>query len=152
MRGYELGTVLFLSLPLGAVVVFVALIALTGSLSNAWTLLAMSLICTLGLALIFWVPLCAGTGMLLLFGLLAAYRALQRTTGAQIAPLDNLAAATQPDRRSHNIHYQALADYIRKAEAKGTSAAQIEARLAAQGWSEQDIEQARALLTVEAGA
>jgi len=150
MRDYNWGAIAALGFPVGAIAVFLSLIVLTGSVGNAGTLLVMSIVCTLGIALIFWVPLCTGVGMLVVYVAIATYRQIRGTTGA-VPPLDRVVeAAAAPTGTSRNVYHRAVADYIRKARVKGYSDSQIDTRLAARGWQAADIDQARALLTTEA--
>ncbi|NJL02810.1 MAG: hypothetical protein HC838_08315 [Spirulinaceae cyanobacterium RM2_2_10] len=141
-----------LGFPIGVVTVFFSLVLFTGGVGNALSLVFVSILCTLGVALIFWVPFCTGVGMLVVFLMLALYRQLRRAAGTTVPPLERLADATQPDEPtggvSRNAYHQAVADYIRKARAKGYSDSQIDSRLAARGWEINDIAQARRLLAV----
>ena len=43
---------------LGASIVFLSLAGISGSFANAGTIVAASIICTLGISLLIWIPLC----------------------------------------------------------------------------------------------
>lgn len=59
-------TSLVLSFPIGAVVLFALLVAMTGSVNSAINVLFLLIVCTLGVSLVILVPLAWGIGWVVL--------------------------------------------------------------------------------------
>ena len=137
----------FVGLP----IVFLCLAAFTGSFSNALSLLLISVVCTAGIGLVIWVPLC------LFAGWIALTVAKQITSTARTSNRDG-AARNAAERTEASIRQQAIArtvlqgstpqerialdEYIRRAVRLGHTYDRILTTLRQQGWSETEISQA----------
>ncbi|MDX2212663.1 MAG: hypothetical protein SFY66_05175 [Oculatellaceae cyanobacterium bins.114] len=144
----------FQELTVGVFVIYIALAVMTGGFANAAMILVFSVICTAGIALVLWIPLCIGVGKL---GLMVA-RAIARSIGAssQNAPLTDSSdrpRTGQPPQSSSSItdtlaqtletnNRLAIKDYIYRARRLDHSYERIFNQLSHQGWSEAEINQA----------
>lgn len=142
----------FQELTVGVFVVYIALAVLAGGFANAAMILGFSVICTAGIALVLWIPLCIGVGKV---GLMVA-QAIARGVGASNAdrPLSNTLPATrQPSTRQVGItnkltqtveanNRSAIETYIRRARRMDYNDDQIFNSLRNQGWTEAEIHQA----------
>lgn len=121
---------------LGTLIVFITISAICGSITLAGTLIGASIICTAGISLLIWIPLCWSVGWLvfeissLLFGQARMRRVFR------VATVD--ASPAQSDLLS-------LVDYIQKCHHKGWGDDKITNILRAQGWENQEIEEAKYL-------
>lgn len=121
-------------IPIGVVISYIGLAIITGSPGDTFFMMALSIICTLGISLIIWLPVWYALGyvVVMLFRLVVKSPA---ETEAKTA-----AEAAQPaDRPSLTNDQQAILDYIDKATAKGLNRAQIAQNLEKNGWTSQSI-------------
>lgn len=120
-----------LRIAIGLVVSYVVGSIIMGDPFTTWTLIVASIICTLGISLIMWVPLwwLIGWVVLAIFELLR--ERIQPTSDAQLQ--------TTPAVSRDAI---ALSAYIRRSRQAGASDSQITTRLKEQGWTEAEITQA----------
>ncbi|MBD2067075.1 hypothetical protein H6F93_05955 [Leptolyngbya sp. FACHB-671] len=150
----------FKSFAVGFPLVFLCLAAFTGGLSNAFWLLAASVVCTAGIGLIIWIPLSLVTG----WAALTLAKEIANTTGisSRDGAVRNAAERTEASIRqqamrsssphgvvartvSQNTTPQeriALDEYIRRAVRLGHPYERILATLTEQGWKEAEIHQA----------
>ena len=135
------------ALPVGAVMLFLGLIIMTGNPVSAGTLVVYSIVCTLGVSLLIWLPLAwlVGAVTLMLFFGIAKVMGFSVTT---IFPVLNrpVGEVFQPAVSRATVHQQGLINYIQKAQAKGFSTSQIHKRLRLEGWEQTEIEQAQAAI------
>lgn len=127
----------------GTPIVYIGLILLSGSVQNAGSILVMSIICTLGISLVFWVPLAWLVGMITL----EIFSAIAQLTGWSIPAFltreqaTSSSPQTQPS-LSLNHEQIALIKYVRQGISCGFSDEKITNRLRRQGWSEEEINRA----------
>ncbi len=124
---------------LGLPITFISLALLAGGIENAWMILWMSVICTAGISLLIWIPLWWFVGWIII-------KIFESLTGRTIAGgID--AEATQVVSSGQTVpissNQKSLIDYIEKAKKQGMSETQISSRLKAQGWGEDEIQQAQ---------
>jgi hypothetical protein len=146
---------------------------LIGTLEEALTLIGLSIVCTFGVSLVLWLPLCWLVGLAVIWGLVLAYWLIRRLWGVTIpwlerrfpedsrlrSPLSiSRAIASPPSNDPENSEQttptastltqgqQALSLYIRQALAKGYSLDKIHHRLQQEGWTQQDVAAAEALI------
>ncbi|MEM8640829.1 MAG: hypothetical protein AAGG51_18730 [Cyanobacteria bacterium P01_G01_bin.54] len=131
-----------IAIPIGALVIFLGMSISTGDVTQAATLVLVSIVCTLGISLLIWIPLCWLAGMLVL-GIFAGTVKLIGLNAAQRSAEKVLQPAIT---NRATIQQQSLANYIRKAQAKGFSESQIQSRLRQEGWSAEEIEGAQAVV------
>ena len=124
------------SFVIGAPVTFLGLILFTGSVENAWMLLMFSVICTLGIGLLVWLPLCWAVGA-----------AILAFVGPFINIPDRNAKVEKEDTgsplRPQGTIEITLTMYIKKAVARGMSDDEIGRRLRRNGWTDAEIQKAR---------
>ncbi len=110
------------------IVIFITII-LAGGIQNAFLMMALSVICTMGVGGVFW----WGAAWVVGRSLLAIYDLAKGTEQqpALVAVSADLSA-----------EQQALVDYIRRSLNANASESQIKTRLRAKGWSDGDIEAA----------
>ena len=120
-----------LYVPVGAIVTYILLSIVLGSASDTFILMGASIICTLGISLVIWLPLWYGVGyiVMLLYGLLTRPRAEPDAQQSGVA-----------DKPSLTNDQRALVDYIRKAAAKGFSREKITENLRNNGWTGDNID------------
>lgn len=114
---------------------------INSSLFLPFTLLTGSIVCTLGVSLILWIPIWWIVGSITIL----------------VAPrLGNTLNEARPEANNQLVTAQraspaqrAIAQYIKKAENSGLSDQAIDNRLVANGWSEDEIELARGLANIE---
>ena len=125
---------------LGVALSFIILTIFTFDISAAFAILALSIICTAGISLIIWIPVWYILGYLAF----AALRFVLSLFGV------DLAASMGLNKKKNNPHpkkeqpaltrdQQALLSYIKKAQAKGLSNAEISSSLQKNGWSSDSI-------------
>ena len=118
---------------LGLPIVFLSLAMMTGSLINAASLLAFSIICTLGIGLVFWLLIAWIVGWIILSGVVPLFKQMFPSVGQGNS-------ANEEDRWEGGE--AALKGYIQRSVAANATESQITNRLISQGWSETEIEQA----------
>lgn len=101
---------------------------------------AWSIICTVGISLILWVPAFFVVGSIFVWIISAVTRGKVFGEGS---PVSN---DKHTNKRSLTNKQQALADYIWKAKAQTLNDNQILAILMKQGWSEQEVKEAFAIV------
>ena len=140
----------FASLAVGVPVTFLGLIIITGGVGNAAMVVFCSVVLTVGLALVVWIPLCRflGTATLNIIGIfvdLGSRRPMpaKRSPSGQYKP----GGKKKPAAKRPPVGWDmlALAKYMRQAAARGMSHDQITAHVRLNGWSDADIEKARRL-------
>lgn len=112
-----------LSTVIGGLVMMGGLVILLGP-NTAGTLFFFSIVCTLGIASVFWVALAFGTGWLII--------TLWEAIRGHHAP-------THPE---SNPQAEALTAYVNRALQSGANNDQLQRRLQRQGWTEDEIAQA----------
>lgn len=119
-----------LKLLIGGPVLILVLSLIAGGLSNAFYLLFVSIICTAGVGLIFWIPLSYATGSIVLYlvSFLNSKGRKPPTETEKTASLTN--------------NEIALINYIKQAIQNGSSQSQTTALLKASGWQDEAIEKA----------
>ncbi|WP_139276638.1 hypothetical protein [Spirulina major] len=169
------------ALLVGVGVTLMGATLLVGTVQDALTLIGLSIVCTFGVSLVVWLPLCWLVGLVVIWGLILAYWLIHRLWGITIPWLERrfpedsrlrsplrlgAAIASSPSDEAENPHdskpttptlthgQQALSLYIRQALAKGYSLDKIHHRLQHEGWTPRDVEAAEASipeLTAERG-
>jgi hypothetical protein len=125
---------------LGALIIFLSIAGVSGSFANAVMIVGASIVCTLGVSLLIWIPLCWFVGWIvfeicsLLFGQQRMKRAFR------IATSDASQTQINPQTTSELL---SIVDYVEKCHKQGWSDTQISSRLKAQGWKNEEIEQAQ---------
>lgn len=107
----------------------------TGSWGDAFALFLISIICTAGIGLVFWVPVWWGAGWLTLEVL---FPLMQSALSNSDTPTTFAPAVDHPP----STNTDALDAYIRNAMAGGMETDEIKLRLWQNGWQEADIERA----------
>ncbi len=123
----------FFSMLVGAPVVYLATVAITGGFDDAAGLIAISIICTAGIGLVFWIPLCWISGASILW-------IVRKIRGTD--PEAESSQQTKP-----RADWFAMANYLQKVQTKGGSLDAAKERLRGAGWEETEIENALGLLT-----
>ena len=117
-----------LALGIGIIITFLGLSIFLGDIGGAISLIVLSVVCTAGISLIIWIPLCWAIGWIIL----------------QILKLAGVfSPATNPVNTRIESHTMALINYIKQAKNHGLSDTQIATRLRTQGWTNEDIETAQ---------
>jgi hypothetical protein len=128
-----------LAVLLGLPITFISLALLAGGIENAWIILWTSVVCTAGISLLIWVPLWWFVGWIII-------KIFESLTGRTIAGGVD-AEATHIVSTGQTVpissDQKSLIDYIEKASRQGLSETQISSRLKAQGWGEDEIQQAQ---------
>lgn len=135
------------SFVVGLPLVFLCLVAATGSFSNAFWLLVGSVVCTAGIGLVVWIPLSLVVG----WAALTLAKEIANTAGisngdgvarnaAQTESMRQQAARTAQDTTPQERI--ALDEYIRRAVRLGHTYERILTTLTEQGWKEAEIHQA----------
>lgn len=117
------------TISIGFCVTFITLAIVSGSLSVPFLLIGGSIACTLGIALIVWIPIFWLAGRAFLAGL-ALFGVARGTQGTRPAERDLVA----------------IVRYIRRCRSEGTHDDQITMRLREQGWTYIEIDRAFQLL------
>lgn len=133
---------------IGLAVVYSLLAAVTGGFGTATVLLVGSIVCTAGIGLVLWIPLCIGVGVVTMaaaqwvaqtFGLSAPEQSPRMGAGAVTRqPSVDLSGITQATAQNQI----ALEDYVRRALLLEHSYEQIVSTLKFRGWNEVEIHQA----------
>jgi hypothetical protein len=146
---------------LGALIVYLSLAVASGSFANAGTIVVASIICTLGISLLIWIPLCWCIGWIvfeicsLAFGKERMRRAFgMATSDASQSEANSYFSNLEPSPEPNpellspvlNRQRIILVDYIGKAKRQGLSDTQISSRLKAQGWDDIEIQQAQSFV------
>ncbi|HEY9619401.1 MAG TPA: hypothetical protein V6C78_03485 [Crinalium sp.] len=132
---------------IGLCVVYVIMASLAGGFASASIILIGSIVCTAGIALAIWIPVCIGVGFVSVavakwasktFGLSSP----ERAGGMSVNRGDNPASSDSPNALQPTLQNQlALEDYIRRAMLLDHSYEQIMSTLKFRGWSEAEIHQ-----------
>jgi hypothetical protein len=99
---------------------------------NFVSLVLISIVCTLGISLVIWLPLIWLIGYMslsIIYFIITQFNQSSSPDGQGLLSVNN------------NQIY-AIVDYIKKAQAKGYSDSQIETRLREKGWTQTEINQA----------
>lgn len=131
------------AIPTGAVIILCSLAIFSGDLQAALAMILISIVCTLGISLLIWIPLCWLAGILTI-GISVGLVKLLRSQVQQKVPGEAIVQPAIVDRAL--AERQSLANYIRKAQKKGLSESQIQSRLRQEGWSVTEIANAQALV------
>lgn len=138
---------------IGWIVCYIAIAIFVGSLSDALLMIAISVICTLGISLALWIPLgyVIGWGILALFDLV--FKKRSGSSGEQSGnnpppaqqsqPLSTLSKRLDSELQAEpslSHDQQAIAAYIRKARKKGLTTEEITTNLSKNGWSAEHIQ------------
>jgi hypothetical protein len=108
---------------------------IAGGVENAFGLMLISIICTAGIGLVFWIPVWWIAGWLTLDVLVATIKKVSGDSDDQATPV--------PARRERpSTAYLALTAYIHKAIASGMDVDEMRRRLQQNGWQTADIESA----------
>jgi len=118
-----------LAMFVGFPIVFLILAAFVGSFSDAFALALMSIICTAGIGLVVWIPVCWIVGWIVLK---LGYLAFGSKTNDVADALTTEAQKTVPD--------PALLRYMMAAREHGMDSAAVAQNLTAAGWTADSIE------------
>jgi len=121
-----------------------------GDPASAGILFVMSVVCTLGMSLVIWLPLAWLVGIVTLSLLMAIYLAGKKLIGWQWPLLEARLQRQPQDTAGQSPTTQALHRYISQATAKGYSEDQIQRRLLKQGWTTAEIAAAQTLTSASA--
>ncbi len=143
------------TIALGALITFIILVFMAGDIATAGAIYIGSIVCTLGISLILWLPLWYGVGWIVtaIFKTIEGHLGPEKdkgiTSAAEALPqTGKLQALTE--RLNQELHNDpalarnqaALLNYISKAREKGLSNQQITLNLANTGWPADHINQA----------
>ena len=121
----------FIATGIGLPFTLIGLLVMTGSLSNALGLFLISIICTVGIGLAFWLLISWMIGWTILM---------------LVLPFTSTASTAESRNSSSENRWEggqtALRGYIQRSLAAQATETQITSRLINEGWSESDIEQA----------
>ena len=157
-----------LAIPIGAVMALIVLAIFVGDLGSAFALMALSIICTAGISLIIWIPVCYILGYMVIALVRVALKAAGVDVGGLFGgskrdnnspddptaepSLQNLTTALDEDlavKSNLTKDQAALINYIRKAKQKGLSNDVITRNLGQNGWNTDSINQAFQLVGQE---
>jgi hypothetical protein len=127
------------ALLLGLPITFISLALLAGGIENAWIILWTSVVCTAGISLLIWVPLWWFVGWVII----KIFESLTGRTIAGGADIEETQAISSGETVAISSDQKSLINYIEKAKKQGMSETQISNRLKAQGWGEDEIQQAQ---------
>lgn len=122
--------------------------------NDFFSLIFLSIVCTLGISLVIWIPLFWLVGYITLS---IIYKINPQLNQSSLSNDQDINQSPVPNNQSlknqgvffvNNKQIYALVDYIKKAQAKGYSDSQIETRLKKNGWSQSEIDQAFQLITL----
>ncbi|MDJ0705039.1 MAG: hypothetical protein QNJ46_17290 [Leptolyngbyaceae cyanobacterium MO_188.B28] len=120
-----------IAVGIGLPILFIGLLIMTGSLGDTISLLLISIICTVGIGLAFWLLIAWIIGWFILMLFL---------------PYSRLSSSTEPDNSASENKWEggqtALRGYIQRSMAARATETQITSRLINEGWSETEIQQA----------
>ncbi|MEA5418654.1 hypothetical protein VB712_05395 [Spirulina sp. CCNP1310] len=133
------------ALPVGMVVTALMGVIAVGDPTSAALLFVMSVVCTLGVSLVIWLPLCWLVGILTLLLLVGIYGVGKKAIGWHWPALERRLQQQPQDTAGQSPTTQALHRYISQAAAKGYSEDQIQRRLLKQGWTAAEIAAAQTL-------
>ena len=122
----------------GAVVVYITMVLLAGP-DTANSILVLSIVCTAGISLVLWLPLCLVVGLASLALARAAVDLTRRapaSSGAESVPVPD-----GPVDANRDYDVAIIARYVQKATAANVPRGVIIDRLQRQGWSEREIAQ-----------
>ena len=122
----------FARLGLGFLISIPVTVILTGGVENAFSLLLLSIVCTAGIGLVFWIPLWWFVGKLALD---VVWKTAMGKTDQKPA-----SAGNQTDFSSRNIG--ALKAYVAKAITSGMEVDEMTRLLQQNGWQQAEIESA----------
>jgi hypothetical protein len=137
---------------LGALIVFISIAVASGGLEIAGMIIGASIVCTLGISLLIWIPLCWCVGWIvfeicsLLFGQERMRRAFRIVTSDASQREANSSSNLELNSESNpqiNPELLSLINYIEKTQRRGCSDTQIFNRLKAEGWEDDEIEEAQ---------
>lgn len=131
-----------INIPIGFVLVFLILALFIGSLSDTFSLILLSVICTAGISLILWLPIWYGTGYLCLSLVRLVLKAFGVSLpGASTTPRQPVTPATTSGDQAQGLSRDqtAVINYIQKAKAKGLNREFITKALLANGWRHDNI-------------
>lgn len=129
----------FIQLVLGIPITFISLALISGGFQPALQIIQISIICTAGISLVVWIPLCWFVGWV-------AIKMIENASGRTLIPYDSMEIRSDA-LRQQNISLTpqniSLIDYIEKGIKQGWSESQITSRLRAQGWEDEEIAEAQ---------
>ena len=140
-----------LSIPLGAAIIYLFLALAMGSFSDAGALILISIVCTLGISLIIWLPACLIVGYIPIYiiRLLRASSSQSELASANVSADASASDQEQPPGSSDNSpnanktalsnDQLALISYIKKATVQGLNQERILQNLQSNGWSKDSI-------------
>ncbi|RUS97370.1 hypothetical protein DSM106972_084730 [Dulcicalothrix desertica PCC 7102] len=135
----------FIKILIGIPIVFGSLALMSGGIQPALQIIQLSLLCTLGISLVVWIPLCWLLGSVTL-------EVVENLLGRTLVP-DNATEIRSDALRQQNISLTpqsiSLIDYIEKGIKQGWSETQITSRLRAQGWNDEEIAEAQLTVRVK---
>lgn len=147
-----------MAMPIGMPIVFVGLIVVSGGVENAVGILATSVICTAGLGLLFWLPLCCGVG----YVVVAVFEICSRTPDSDSPFADLNDECNRPNAFEEledtgqspvvrpidpkilkSKEVAGLVRYMTDAQSKGLTPAVVDEGLRSARWREESIRAAR---------
>jgi hypothetical protein len=132
----------FIQILIGIPITFGSLALISGGVQPALAIIQISLFCTLGISLVVWIPLCWFFGMLVL-------KIAEDISGRTLIPSDSIEIRSG-GLRQQNISPMpeniSVANYIEKGIKQGWSESQINSRLKAQGWNDEEIAEAQVVV------
>ncbi|NJL10141.1 MAG: hypothetical protein HC908_08160 [Calothrix sp. SM1_7_51] len=132
-----------IAILLGLPVSFIFLAITAGGIESAFQILSLSIVCTAGISLLLWIPLWWFVGWLLI----KIYESITGRIVGENATSEGMFALSnqQPNQQriALNSDQISLVNYIEKATRQGLSETQIYSRLRAQGWGDEEIQQAQ---------
>jgi hypothetical protein len=132
----------------GFCIVLIMLASLTDGFSTAFVIIAGSIICTAGIGLGVWIPLCIGVGAIAVATARWAVETFVLSTPDQASSMAASTRTSQPTvnlsrlTQTNSQNRIALEDYIRRALLLEHSYEQIVSTLKFRGWSDTEIHQA----------
>ena len=138
------------NIVVGAIIIYLGIALFMGSFSDAFGLVAFSIICTLGISLILWLPACYLVGFLPVWALRQLLRDPAESSDAH--PADNPGHTAVPSEPKLSHDQLALVNYIKKARAKGLNQERIRQNLERNGWAAERIAWAVGFVTSQGGS
>jgi hypothetical protein len=143
-----------INIPIGMVIVYLITALFMGSFNDAFSLTALSIVCTAGIGLILWLPIWYWVGYAVVgplrFTLSAAGINIPGLKKREPAPQDQ-STKSAPGRPTLTRDQLALINYIKKAQTKGLTKEQIYTKLQSNGWTAGSIVQAFQRVENQAG-
>jgi len=127
-----------LALPVGLPIVYFGTVVICGGFENANLLLLLSIVCTFGLGLLFWLPLCWFAGWIPLL-------MISRLTGPREEEPILAEVVEQPRLTRDEV---AVIQYMRAAQRSGMDAIRVDEVLRQNGWDESLIRRVRELFNL----